>query len=233
MNRYIIMVALSIAFFLAVTRPNSGVPPAIQPTTQTVPITPNSVVITKYIEVPAPTQAQPSPTARAEQSTATSVQTVPRAEAAISRIRIPEYEVDAPVITMGIDDNGVMEAPEKPTDVAWYDFTNNPSSGRQCCNAVFAGHVDSSYSGDPGPAVFWPLKYLVRGDVVEVEMEDGTVYHYQVVSNELVDAATADVGEIIGPTQKETVTLITCGGHFNQVTHHHEGRVIVKAEKVP
>lgn len=152
--------------------------------------------------------------------------TEPPSAAPIERLRIPKYGVDAPVIVLGVDANGAMETPEGPWEVAWYHFTGRPGFGS---NAVFAGHVDANYTGSPGPAVFWHLKDLEPGDIVEVRLGDGTVYKYRVVKRWSVDAATADVAPIISKTKREVVTLITCGG---EVGTTYSERLIVRAERI-
>jgi LPXTG-site transpeptidase (sortase) family protein len=144
-------------------------------------------------------------------------------EAPIATIAILKYDITAPVVIRGVDAAGVMQTPDGPTDVAWYDFTSKPGYGS---NAVFSGHVDYI---NYGPAVFWHLKDLVEGDIIEVRLQDGTVYAYRVKSVENVAAATADVGAIVGDTPVEIITLITCGGSWNG--HEYDSRTIVRAER--
>ena len=83
-----------------------------------------------------------------------------------------------------------------------------------------------------GPAVFWHLKDLERDDVIEVHLTDGTVYRYGVISREQVDAATANVQEIVGDSPEEIITLITCGGTFNASLGEYNQRVIVRAVRL-
>jgi LPXTG-site transpeptidase (sortase) family protein len=163
-----------------------------------------------------PQAPQPSPT----------VELPPASEAPVARIAIPRFEVDAPVVVRGVDANGVMETPNGPEDVAWYDFTARPGFGS---NAVFSAHVDYI---NYGPAVFWNLKDLEMDDRIEVRLDDGTVYQYGVVAKDQIDAATANVGEIVGSTPREVVTLITCGGTFDSGTGQYDQRVIVRAERI-
>lgn len=151
----------------------------------------------------------------------------PPSEAPIARIVIPKVEIDAPVVVKGVDANGVMETPDGPWDVAWYDFSSRPGFGS---NAVFSGHVDYV---NVGPAVFWGLRDLAQGDVVEVRLSDGTAYQYRVSAMETVDAAAADVGRIVGASEQDIVTLITCTGTFNQATRQYDQRLIVRAERMP
>jgi LPXTG-site transpeptidase (sortase) family protein len=150
----------------------------------------------------------------------------PGSDAPIARLVIPSGEIDAPVVQMGVDDAGVMQSPSNAYDVAWYDFSAHPGFGG---NAVFAGHVDYIRVG---PVVFWNLKDLNEGDIIEVHLTDGTQYTYAVNFKQQYDAATAPVNEIVGPTPKETVTLITCGGTFNSSSGQYDKRLVVRAERV-
>lgn len=150
----------------------------------------------------------------------------PASEAPITRIIIGSVGVDAPVVVKGVDSAGVMEAPDTAYDTAWYDFSAKPGYGG---NAVFSGHVDYI---NVGKAVFWGLKDLNQGDEIQVRLEDGTVYKYQVNFKQQYDAATAPVEEIVGPTPSETITLITCSGTFNTTTRQYDKRLVVRAERV-
>ena len=148
----------------------------------------------------------------------------PPSEQPIARLVIPAAEIDAPVVTKGVDAAGVMQSPDNAFDTAWYDFSAKPGWGG---NAVFAGHVDYI---NVGKAVFWNIKDLVQGDVIEVRLADGTTYKYAVTYREQFDAATAPVDQIVGPTPAESVTLITCSGVFNQATRQYDKRLAVRAD---
>jgi LPXTG-site transpeptidase (sortase) family protein len=150
----------------------------------------------------------------------------PPSNAPIARLVIPAAEIDAPVVVRGVDASGVMQSPDNAYDTAWYDFSARPGYGG---NAVFAGHVDYIRVGK---AVFWNLKDLKQGDLIEVRLEDGTVYQYSVVSLNQYDSATAPVDAIVGATPEESVTLITCSGTFNQATHQYDKRLVVRAERI-
>ena len=146
--------------------------------------------------------------------------------APIARLVIPDAEIDAPIVVKGVDNAGVMIAPDKAYDVAWYDFSAHPGFGG---NAVFAAHVDYV---NVGPAVFWNLKDLEPGDIIDIRLNDGTVYRYAVNFKQQYDSATAPVNEIVGATPKESVTLITCSGTFNSATHQYDKRLVVRAERI-
>ena len=172
-----------------------------------------------YYVTPTPSPT-PQPTITPTPRTSTSAGGAP-----FGRIAIPRFGVNAPIVVLGIDGNGAMETPSGPWEAAWYDFSARPGSGG---NAVFSGHVDALYTGRPGPAVFFHLKDLDQGDVIEVRLQEGAVYRYAVVDKWPVDEDTTDLGPIVGRTESEAITLITCGGaggsQYNQ-------RLIVRAER--
>lgn len=149
----------------------------------------------------------------------------------IGRIFIPRFQIEAPVIVLGldIDNNNIMESPDGQWEVAWYDFSALPGERNKGNNVVFAGHVDSRIGG---PAVFWHLKDLRQDDIIKVELNDGSMHQYGVISNKLIDPDTVDINSIVGPTESEVITLITCGGIFNYEIRHYEQRVIVRAERI-
>jgi sortase (surface protein transpeptidase) len=141
-------------------------------------------------------------------------------------IRITSIQVDAEVERRPIV-NGVMTNPTGPFVVAWYGATGRP--GEPNGNVVLAGHVD--YAG-VGPAVFARVGELQAGDHIELTSEDLSSYRYSVTISQFFDAATAPVEEIIGPTDVESVTLITCGGVFDAATQSYDQRLIVRAERL-
>ena len=140
-------------------------------------------------------------------------------------IRIPTIQVNSEVERRPITDNQ-MAAPTGPYVVAWYGATGRLGV---LGNGVFAGHVDYA---SVGPAVFARLGELVVGDQIELTGEDVGVYRYAVTWSELYDAATAPVDDIIGPTETESVTLITCGGWFDSAAGSYDSRLIVHAERI-
>jgi LPXTG-site transpeptidase (sortase) family protein len=146
--------------------------------------------------------------------------------APLQRIVIPRIGVDAPITVKGMGADGVMEAPDGPEDVAWYGFSARPGSGG---NAVFSAHLDYH---NYGPAVFAGLNELENGDLVEVYLVDGVVYHYEVVLSLSYPAETAPSEDIVGPTSREVITLITCAGSFDQTSRQYSHRLVVRAERM-
>ncbi|MDO8616317.1 MAG: class F sortase [Dehalococcoidia bacterium] len=122
------------------------------------------------------------------------------------RLVIPKIAVDAAVLTYGLDANSVPEVPLNAQEVAWYDFSARPGTGG---NAVFAGHVTWN-----GAAVFYRLDELAAGDQVVLRGEDGTELAYTVTDTFLVDPNDPSSLSVMGATESDVITIITCGGTF-------------------
>lgn len=144
----------------------------------------------------------------------------------VMRIVVPSLEIDAPIVTLGVDPDGTMQSPDNPVDVAWYNFSARPG---EVGNVVMAGHLDYV---NHGPAVFYRLKEARLGDEVRLVLGDGTLATYRVRDVTTYDEATAPVQEIVGPTENEVVTLITCGGSFDPLSREYDKRVVLRAERV-
>ena len=171
---------------------------------------------------------------RARLSSVAPLPTAPPSTAPISRMVLEAIGVDAPVVVRGLEADGVPQEPGKPDVVAWYDFSSRPGGGS---NAVFAGHVDWTYNGRPGPAVFWGLKDLKPGDAVRIFLEDGTQYNYSVTANFAIPYDDPKAVEVMGPTANDVITLITCGGTWVRdpslpLGGYYTHRIIVRAERV-
>ncbi len=145
--------------------------------------------------------------------------------AAVPRLVIPSIGVDAPVETKSLDADGVMQAPDSPAVVAWYDFSAQPGATG---NTVFAGHLD--FAG-VGPAVFWHLSELVIGDEIEVINKNGTLVHYR-VSSVRSYSATGDASAIVASTSDPTITLITCNGSYDRSKGEYDQRIVVTGDLV-
>ncbi len=142
---------------------------------------------------------------------------------AISRLVVPGVGIDAPVVTLGVNSDGVMQSPATPTDVGWYNFSSLPGGGS---NIVLSGHVDYV---NYGPAIFWNLRELKPDDVVQVVLDNGSVVNYHVTTVTTYDDQTAPVQQIIGATPAETITMITCTGTFDTQSREYDKRLVVRA----
>ncbi len=122
--------------------------------------------------------------------------------------------------------NGAMQDPSGPWIVAWYE--NLGTLGR-AGNVVMAGHIDY---WNVGPAVFYNLSTLEPGDEIVVAGNNGESYPFAVESVRQYDSASMPLDEVVGPTESQSVTLITCGGAFDYVNGLYLQRTVVRANQV-
>ena len=121
--------------------------------------------------------------------------------------------------------NGEMQTPKDELEVSWYKETGSP--GEKKTNMVFAGHLNWYNTPE---AVFHNIDELAEGDEIVVTAEDGSEYTYVVKWVELIETADADMDEIVGPTKKTSLTLITCGGEWDSAAGQYKQRTVVRAE---
>lgn len=149
------------------------------------------------------------------------------------RLSIPRINIDAPVVEMGLDSRDYPEVPDSGSDVAWYGFTSTPGRGS---NTVFSGHVDWIYWEMPLEGVFYHLRELQLGDEITVQTVDGASHLYRVTGNVAVGYDDPNVVDVMEPTTKDVITLVTCGGSwikdYSAVGGNYSHRVIVRAERV-
>ncbi|MCD5324509.1 MULTISPECIES: class F sortase [Pontibacillus] len=140
-----------------------------------------------------------------------------------THLSIPAIDVDTKIEKVGVLDNGEMGVPDSTKTVGWFEPGTRPGNTG---NAVIAGHVDSY----KGPAVFFYLKNLEKGDEVTVTDQNGEKKTYVVKALESYPYDNAPIEEIFGTTDKKRLNLITCTGTFDQETRNHLERLVVYTE---
>ncbi|MBF4601074.1 class F sortase [Frigoribacterium sp. VKM Ac-1396] len=153
------------------------------------------------------------------------VDAVVGAGVAPAAVSVPAIGLDAPLIDLGIADDGAMEVPVDADDVGWFTGGGRPG-GRG--PTVIAAHVDSA----SGPAVFARLDELVAGDRVDVTTVEGGVVGYVVTEVLDVPKAQFPTGRVFGAQPTDQLRLITCGGVFDRSSGHYDQNRIVFAEPV-
>ncbi|MGY6019751.1 class F sortase [Streptomyces spinosirectus] len=155
---------------------------------------------------------------------ANSVQPLPYALP--DRVRIPTIRVDAPVLPVGLDADGWVSAPppEDPNLAGW--FTGGVTPGEKG-TAVVVGHVDNKQ----GPAVFYNLGALKKGNRVEVARKDGRTAVFEIYGIEVFDKNNFPGDRVYGSKGDPELRVITCGGGFSK-KHGYDGNVVVFARLV-
>jgi LPXTG-site transpeptidase (sortase) family protein len=118
-----------------------------------------------------------------------------------------------------------MQEPTTADIVSWYKETSRLGEPG---NIVIAGHLN--YWGDP-EGVFFDLAALEEGDIVTLTGPDGAAWQYQVTWTEEVSTETLPT-DVTGPTEVESLTLITCSGEWNAAASEYDHRTVVRAERI-
>ncbi|OIJ86430.1 class F sortase [Streptomyces monashensis] len=142
------------------------------------------------------------------------------------RVRIPSIRVDAPVMPVGLDADGWIGAPpsEDAGLAGW--FTGAVSPGEQG-TSVIVGHVDNRR----GPAVFYGLGTLRKGNRIDVLRKDGRTAVFEVYGIEVFSKAHFPGDRVYGSKGTAELRLITCGGGFSK-RHGYDGNLVVFARLV-
>lgn len=140
------------------------------------------------------------------------------------RIRITAIGVEAPVIRLGLTDDERLEVPARADQAGWWSGGELPG---QEGPAVIAGHVDSS----TGPGVFFRLRELEPGDVVEVTPRGRRTVRFVVDRLEEAPKDSFPTRSVYGPTTGSTLRLVTCTGSFDESSGHYRDNLIVFARR--
>lgn len=140
------------------------------------------------------------------------------------RLRVPRIGVDTRLMDLDLTAKGELQVPplSQPWTAGWYDRSPVPG---EVGPSVLAGHVDSK----TGPAVFYRLRELHRGDRVVVSRSDGRTATFRVDRVEQVSKAAFPTRRVYGATPRPELRLITCGGTFDAATGHYLSNVVVYA----
>ncbi|MGN7408935.1 MULTISPECIES: class F sortase [unclassified Sporosarcina] len=138
-------------------------------------------------------------------------------------LEIPAIGVKSDIENVGELENGQMGVPEGVDNVGWFEPGTLPGNSG---SSVMAGHIDSL----TGPAVFYKLDKLKKGDEVVVRDADGKSLTFIVTKTEKYPRKNAPIEEIFGFSYGSRLNLITCTGEFNRKAKTHEERLVVYTE---
>ena len=140
------------------------------------------------------------------------------------RIKIPAIGVSAPVMQLGKNVDGTVQVP--PLDnhnlAGWYDGSVTPGAAG---SSVILGHVDD-YAG---PSVFFSIKVLHRGDVIDVVRADGETATFAVDGVQKVGKTEFPTGDVYGSVPYPALRLVTCGGPFDASRGEYLDNIVVYA----
>ena len=145
-----------------------------------------------------------------------------RSPPSTGHIRIPAIGVDASLIPRGLNHDRTLDVPKDWGVAGWFEggpFPGEPGP------AVVVGHVDST----SGPAVFYRLRELHRGDVIVVWRKGGTRSRFRVESLRWFSKSAFPTQLVYQATATPALRLITCGGAFDDSTGHYVDNLVVFA----
>ena len=141
------------------------------------------------------------------------------------RLAIPKISVDASIESLGLNSAGVMDTPDGPRTVAWFNL--GPSPG-EIGNAVITGHFGWK---DGIPSIFDDLHKLKKGDAISVKNADGKSVHFVVRELRTYDA-DADASVVFsGNGGAAHLNLITCQGLWNKEKKSYSERLVVFTDR--
>ncbi|MFL6191306.1 MAG: class F sortase [Actinomycetes bacterium] len=138
------------------------------------------------------------------------------------RIEIPSIGVASRLDRLGRARDRTVEVPSRWEAAGWYALGTRPGDPG---SAVILGHVDSKR----GPAVFFRLRELRRGDVIAITRADGSSLRFAVDRAEQYDKRRFPTDAVYYPTLTPELRLVTCGGEFDATAGHYRSNVIVFA----
>ncbi len=136
-------------------------------------------------------------------------------------LKIPTIKVAADITSLDLNQDGTVEVPKDPAQAGW--FERGPKPG-ESGSSVILGHRDSKQ----GPAVFYRLQELDRGDRIAVKLSDRSVAHYEVV--QVTQYANEDFPAqkvYAGSNGRPALNLVTCGGKYDREAGGYQSNIVV------
>lgn len=181
-----------------------------------------SLVGVVYLSAPfrtAPTMYV-APQSHVEQVTATAGPGLKRSLPTV--LTIPSLKLETKLTRLGRNADGSLATPGDPARAGWYRYSPTPG---EVGPAVIVGHVDS----ESGPAVFYNLRKIKSGQLVEVNRQDGSRIEFAVYKVVNYSQSHFPTQTVYGNTKRPELRLITCGGPFNYLTGHYTQNTVVFA----
>jgi hypothetical protein len=169
--------------------------------------------------------SKPDPAVRVVRSTtarSASTTTLPRGltRSIPLELLVPSLGIDTTVGELGLQANHQVQVPTSVHTVGWYRLGPTPG---QLGSAVILGHVDSYL----GPGVFFNIKTLPIGALIEVRLADGTTALFRVTSVVQYAKSSFPDALVYRSSGERDLNLVTCGGTFNHETGGYESNIVV------
>lgn len=147
----------------------------------------------------------------------------PLARSVPTHITVPSVGIDASVMPVGRDSQGSIQMPPLfDWTTGWYRYSPTPG---QTGPSIIVGHVDTY----KGISVFWKLRYVKRGDIINIARSDGSKVKFKVTALKQFSQADFPTQEVYGNIKYPGLRLITCGGAFDKQTESYTQNTVVYA----
>lgn len=133
---------------------------------------------------------------------------------------VPSLGIATTVGELGLQANHEVQVPASVHTVGW--FRLGPTPG-QFGSSVILGHVDSNL----GPGIFFNIKTLPIGALIEVRLANRTTALFRVTSVVQYAKSSFPDALVYGSSGGRDLNLVTCGGTFNHQTHSYESNIVV------
>jgi sortase (surface protein transpeptidase) len=143
-----------------------------------------------------------------------------------AHVHIAVLDVDAPVIPVGVGDDGEVQVPGEVATVGWYRFGPVPGAPG---SAVLVGHVDDYRQGT---GVLARIGELNPGDAIEIADDDGGTRRFTVVAREQWAKADTPMPRLFDRGGPPRLVVITCGGRFDEARLGYDDNIAVTAVPV-
>ncbi|MGY4098749.1 class F sortase [Nocardia sp. R16R-3T] len=134
--------------------------------------------------------------------------------------KIASINASGSLIAVGLNSDGSVQVPADFQQAGWYQ--QGPAPGEQG-SAVILGHVDSY----KGAGVFFDLKKVKPGDMIDVTRADGKTAHFKVTDVRMYLKTQFPDQTVFGARGGATLQVVTCGGEFDQTARSYLSNVVV------
>ena len=140
---------------------------------------------------------------------------------------IPKLNVNARVLPVGLVAHGSLGTPSNVYDTAWYQESAKP--GQQGAMLI-DGHISSWTTH----GVFYGIKTLKPGDIIDIRSGNGAIFTYQVIKTQIYNADYVDMSAAMSSIEpgKPGLNLISCTGDVISGTNEFNERIIVFAVQI-
>lgn len=131
---------------------------------------------------------------------------------------------DVPVISLGLLANGSIATPDNVFETGWYK--NSALPGNKGAMFIY-GHVSSWTSR----GVFYNLKYLTKGDLINITNGEGKIFRYIVQNVRIYPYNSVNMNQVLSPINPNLpgLNLMTCTGSVIKGTSEFNQRLVVFA----